>query len=481
MSAPLAPHATLRHPALVFLHTKTIHFVGVGGIGMSGIAEVLNNLGYDVSGSDLRSNATTKRLVELGVKVFRGHDPENVAGSHVVVRSSAVTDDNPEVIAARDAGIPVIPRAEMLAELMRMKHGVAVAGSHGKTTTTSLLAGIFADAGLDPTIVVGGKLNSVGTNAVLGRGEWIVAEADESDGSFLHLSPTINIVTNIDPEHMDHYGDVETLHDAFLKFINKVPFYGAAVLCLDHPAIQSLIPQVAKRYVTYGFSSQADFRAVDVQIGQGQNTFSVMRGEDFLGPVTLKLPGRHNILNALAATASAMEAGIPFPVVQQALGRFEGVQRRFTIRGDYPLVTVVDDYAHHPAEIQATLRAARESYGRRIVAIWQPHRYSRVRDLREEFARAFNDCALVIVMDVYRAGETPIEGLDGEALVRDLKHHGHKGAVYAGTHDDVLEVVRRQVRKGDVVITLGAGDVTALSHEIAEVVGAFAPPTLELE
>jgi len=465
----------------MFLHTKKIHFVGVGGIGMSGIAEVLKNLGYDVSGSDLNSSLVTQRLTELGVTVHSGHDGSNVEGAHVVVRSSAVRDDNPEVRTARDLGIPVIPRAEMLAELMRMKHGVAVGGSHGKTTTTSLLAGIFADAGMDPTVVVGGKLNSVGTNAVLGRGEWMVAEADESDGSFLLLSPTINIVTNIDAEHLDHYGTLEVLHEAFLKFINKVPFYGAAILCLDHPAIQSLLPRVTKRYVTYGFSSQADLRAVEVSVGQGANTFSVMRGETFLGPVTLKLPGRHNVLNALASIAASLEAGIPFPVIQQALGRFEGVQRRFTIRGDFPLITVVDDYAHHPAEIRATLGAARESYARRIVAIWQPHRFSRVRDLREDFARAFNDCALVIVMDVYRAGEQPIEGVDGESLVRDLRHHGHKGAVYAPSHADVLEVVRQQVRKGDVVITLGAGDVTVLSHQLADVVGGFAPPTLELE
>jgi UDP-N-acetylmuramate--alanine ligase len=309
----------------------------------------------------------------------------------------------------------------------------------------------------------------------------MVAEADESDGSFLLLSPTISIVTNIDAEHLDHYGDLETLHEAFLSFINKVPFYGAAILCLDHPAIQGLLPRVTKRYVTYGFSSQARFRAVDVSVGQGANRFSVMRGETFLGPITLKMPGRHNILNALAAVAASMEAGIPFPVIQQALGCFEGVQRRFTIRGDFPLITVVDDYAHHPAEIRATLGAARESYGRRIVAIWQPHRYTRVRDLREDFARAFNDCALVLVMDIYRAGEQPIEGLDAEALVRDLRRHGHQGAVHTPTHQAVLDVVRQQVRKGDVVITLGAGDVTELSHQVADVVGAFAPPTLELE
>ncbi len=471
----------MRHPAAMFLRTKRIHFVGVGGIGMSGIAEVLANLGYEVSGSDLRSSPTTERLAGLGVAVHQGHDPRWVEGAHVVVRSSAVGAENPEVAAARDLGIPVIPRAEMLAELMRMKHGIAVAGTHGKTTTTSLLAGIFDAAGLDPTIVVGGKLNSVGTNAVLGRGDWMVAEADESDGSFLHLSPTIEIVTNIDPEHLDHYGSVEALHDAFVAFVNKVPFYGAAVLCLDHPVIQTLIPRLSKRYITYGFSSQADFRAVDVRIGDGMSRFAVQKGDEFLGPIELKMPGRHNVLNALAAVASSMEAGIPFGVIQQALDRFEGVQRRFTIRGEHFGVIVVDDYAHHPAEIRATLGAAREAYGRRIVAIWQPHRYSRVRDLREEFCRAFNDCSLVLVMDVYAAGEQPIEGMDSGSMVRDLRHHGHKGVLHAPTHGAVLELVRRHVRKGDVVITLGAGDVTKLSHQVADAVGTFAPPTLELD
>ncbi len=465
----------------MFLRTRRIHLIGVGGIGMSGIAEVLCNLGYEVSGSDLKRSSVTDRLEGMGVTIFVGHEPEQVEGCHVVVRSSAVRPANPEVQRARDLGIPVIPRAEMLAELMRMKHGVAVAGTHGKTTTTSLLAGIFDEGGLDPTIVVGGKLNSVDTNAVLGRGEWMVAEADESDGSFLHLPPTIAIVTNIDPEHLDHYGTVDALHEAFVAFINKVPFYGAAVLCLDHPAIQALLPQVTKRYVTYGFTSQADFRATDVAIGDGCSTFGVLRGAEYLGPVSIQIPGRHNVLNSLAAIAASMEAGIPFPVIQRALGRFQGVQRRFTVRGLVQGVTVVDDYAHHPAEIQATLGAARESYGRRLLAIWQPHRFSRVRDLRAEFMRAFNDCALLLVMDVYAAGEEPIDGVDAGSLVRELRHHGHKSVVHAATAADVLRIVRAEARKGDVVITLGAGDVTQLSHDIVDALDGFAPPTLELD
>ena len=465
----------------MFLRTRRIHFVGIGGIGMSGIAEVLNNLGYEVSGSDIQEGATTLRLRELGVQVLIGHTADNVAGAHVVVRSSAVKADNQEVAAARDRGIPVIPRAEMLAELMRMKHGVAVAGSHGKTTTTSLLAAIFEEGGMDPTVVVGGKLNSVGTNAVLGRGEWMVAEADESDGSFLHLAPTLSIVTNIDPEHLDHYGTVEALHEAFLSFINKVPFFGAAILCLDHPAIQKLLPQVTKRYITYGFSAQAEFQAVEISVGDGQSKFDVIHRGEYLGRVEMNIPGRHNVLNALAAIASSMEAEIPFSLIQQALLRFAGVQRRFTIRGTVGAVTVVDDYAHHPAEIRATLSAARESYGRRILAIWQPHRYSRVHELREDFMRAFNDCSRVLVMDVYAAGESPIDGVDGESLARDLKHHGHKGARYTPDHASVLRAIAGEARKADLVITLGAGDVTVLSHDILDELASVSPPTLEFD
>jgi UDP-N-acetylmuramate--alanine ligase len=464
-----------------FLGTRQIHFVGIGGIGMSGIAEVLSNLDYRVSGSDLRESATTRRLQDMGVTVHIGHDPGHIEGAHVVVRSSAVGLSNPEVAAAIDRGVPVIPRAEMLAELMRMKHGVAVAGTHGKTTTTSLLAAIFAAGGLDPTVVVGGKLNSVGSNAVLGRGDWMVAEADESDGSFLQLSPTLSIVTNIDPEHLDHYGSIEALHEAFLTFVNKVPFYGATALCLDHPVIQKLLPAVTKRYITYGFTSQAELRAVDTVIEGTISRFSVMRGEDFLGPIALKMPGRHNILNALAATAVALEAGIPFNLVRQALERFEGVQRRFTLRGEVGGVTVIDDYAHHPAEIRATLAAARESYGRRVVAVWQPHRYSRTMDLRDEFMSAFNDCSMLLVMDVYAAGESAIEGLDAQGLTRELGHHGHKGAIACKDAASVLEVLSARVRKGDVVLTLGAGDITQISYELVALLLDASPPTLEFE
>jgi UDP-N-acetylmuramate--alanine ligase len=465
----------------LFLRTRRIHFVGIGGIGMSGIAELLHNLGYEVSGSDARESATTRRLRDLGVGVAITHDAAHSAGAHVVVRSSAVGLDNPEVAAAREAGIPVIPRAEMLAELMRMKHGVAVAGSHGKTTTTSLVSAVYHAAGLDPTIVVGGKLNSVGTNAVLGRGDWMVAEADESDGSFLHLCPTLAIVTNIDPEHLDHHGTYENLCEAFLQFINKVPFYGAAILCLDHEAIQRLLPRVSKRYITYGLSSQADFQASEIQIGDGASRFSVSRGAEFLGPVTLRVPGRHNVLNALAAIAAALEAGIPFPLIQHALERFEGVQRRFSVRGVTAGVTVVDDYAHHPAEIRATLLAAKENYGRRVVAVWQPHRYSRVRDLYEDFMRAFNDCAVLVVMDVYAAGEKPIAGIDGGTLARDLRRHGHKRVVHAADAGAALAFLRTELRKGDVVLTLGAGSVTELSFDIASALAEIAPPTLELD
>jgi UDP-N-acetylmuramate--alanine ligase len=464
----------------MFLRTRRIHFIGIGGIGMSGIAEVLNNLGYEVSGSDLRRSDVTQRLESLGVRVMTGHAGDNVIGAHVVVRSTAVRADNAEIRAARDHGIPVIRRAEMLAELMRMKLGVAVGGTHGKTTTPSLLAAVFAAGGLDPTIVVGGKLNSVGTNAVLGRGEWMLAEADESDGSFLMLSPILAIVTNIDPEHLDHYGSVEALEEAFVQFMNRVPFYGAAVLCIDHPRIQSLLPQVGKRYITYGLSSQADFRAVDISVSDGVSRFSVMRGDEFLGPVALRIPGRHNVLNALATIATGLEADIPFAVIRKALEGFEGVQRRFTIRGEIGGVTVVDDYAHHPAEIRATLAAARENYHRRIVAVWQPHRFSRVVDLRDDFMRAFNDADVVCVMDVYRAGEEPVEGIDAAALARDLRQHGHKGAQATPSPDDVRQMLHRTLRKGDIVLTLGAGDVTQLSTELIQVVLDASPPTLEL-
>ena len=452
----------------LFRRTRRVHFVGIGGIGMSGIAEVLLNLGYEVSGSDLRASSVTARLATMGAVIQQGHQPENVDGSHVVVTSTAVKPDNTEVIAAQEQGIPVIPRAEMLAELMRMKHGLAVAGSHGKTTTTSMLAHCLAAANLDPTVVVGGRLNSLGSNAKLGDGDYLVAEADESDGSFLKLSPTVAVVTNIDREHLDHYGDFEALTQAFLDFINKVPFYGAAVICLDHPVIQRIIPRVHKRYITYGLSSQAEVHAVDLHFSGGASEFTVMHHDRWLGKVELQMPGRHNVLNALAAVAASLEVDIPFKVIRRSLNEFDGVSRRFTVRGSEAGVTVIDDYGHHPVEIRATLQAAREGYGRRVISLFQPHRYSRVEDLRDDFMSAFNDTDWLVVTDIYAAGERPIEGITAESLYRGLRDHGHKNAVYLPERADIVEHLMEIVKKGDIVITLGAGDVNQVGDELLE-------------
>src|SRR5947209_12824991 len=380
---------------------------------MSGIAELLLNLGYRVSGSDLKESDITRRLASLGGSVVVGHSAENVAADvDVVVTSSAVKRGNPEVNAARDRGIPVIPRAEMLAELMRLKEGVAIAGSHGKTTTTSLIATVLAHAGLDPTAVVGGKLNALGSNAKLGKGALMVVEADESDGSFLRLSPTIAVITNVDPEHLDYYGTVDALQQAFVDFADKVPFYGLAVLCLDHPVVQHLIPRIGKRHTTYGVSPQADWRADDVRLAPFQAKFTVSHRGQAQGEVTLRMVGAHNVLNALACCAVAHELGIPFATTAEALGGFQGVQRRFTVRGEAHGITVVDDYGHHPAEIKATLAGARASFPhRRIVCAFQPHRYSRTRDLLGEFATAFNDADTVLLTEIYAAGEDPISGV----------------------------------------------------------------------
>jgi len=452
----------------LFRRTRRVHFVGIGGIGMSGIAEVLLNLGYEVSGSDLRETAVTDRLAEMGAVIRRGHRPGNVDGSHVVVTSTAVRADNTEVVAAQEQGIPVIPRAEMLAELMRMKHGLAVAGSHGKTTTTSMLAHCLAAANLDPTVVVGGRLNSLGSNAKLGDGDYLVAEADESDGSFLKLSPTVAVVTNIDREHMDHYGDFGALTEAFLNFINKVPFYGAAVICLDHPVIQRIIPNIHKRYITYGLSSQAEVHAVDLHFSGGASEFTVMHHDRWLGKVELQMPGRHNVLNALAAVAASLEVDIPFKVIRRSLNEFDGVSRRFTVRGSEAGVTVIDDYGHHPVEIRATLQAAREGFGRRVISVFQPHRYSRVGDLRDEFMSAFNDTDWLVVTDIYAAGERPVEGITAESLYRGLREHGHKNAVYLPNRADIVDHLVEIVKKGDIVITLGAGDVNQVGDDLLQ-------------
>ena len=445
-----------------------IHFVGIGGIGMSGIAEVLLTLGYGVSGTDLKESETTRRLVSLGATIKYGHDAAHLDLADVVVISSAVKPTNPEVVAARARGIPVIPRAEMLAELMRMKYGVAVAGSHGKTTTTSLVATVLHHAGLDPTAVIGGKLPLLsGSNARLGGGDYLVAEADESDGSFMKLSPTVAVVTNIDPEHLDHYGSLEVLKKTFVDFINKVPFYGLAVLCVDHEHVQSILPLVEKRHVTYGFTPLATFRAVDVAHDGLRTTFTAIARGKTLGRVELAMPGRHNVLNSLAVLAVADFLGVEFGVYQRALAGFSGVGRRFTVRGEAGGVMVVDDYGHHPAEIRATLAGARTGFkDRRIVAAFQPHRYTRTRDLLGDFARAFNEADLVAVCDIYAAGEEPIAGINSQRLVDEMRRSGHPGAHYVPRRADIAATLLPSLRDGDILITLGAGDVWMVGEEI---------------
>ncbi len=446
----------------------SIHFVGIGGIGMSGIAELLLNLGYRVSGSDLRRSDTTERLERLGAVVRTGHSASNVpADGHVVVVSSAVRPDNPEVLESHRRKIPVIPRAEMLAELMRMKYGIAIAGTHGKTTTTSMVATVLAAAGWDPTAVVGGKLNSLGSNAKLGQGEFLVAEADESDGSFLKLSPTVAVVTNIDPEHLDFYSGIGQIKETFLHFINKVPFYGFSVLCIDHPNVQELIPSVEKTFVTYGFSRSADYRAEEVVASGMTNRFAVFARGERLGEVFLRAPGRHNVSNALAAAATALELGIPFDQVRAGLSAYAGVGRRFQVKGEIDGVTVVDDYGHHPVEVRATLAAAREVWpDRRIVVGFQPHRYSRTRALFKEFLSAFQDADVLLVFDVYSAGEEPIEGATGEALCFAVREHGHRETRYLGKSAGAGEAVRATLRPGDIFLTMGAGDVWKLGESL---------------
>ncbi|MFN7146118.1 MAG: UDP-N-acetylmuramate--L-alanine ligase [Myxococcota bacterium] len=446
-----------------------VHFIGIGGSGMSGIAEVLANMGFSVSGSDMKESAVVQRLRGLGAKVFLGHDAANVAGVDVVVRSTAVHDDNPEVVAANAAKIPVIPRAEMLAELMRMKYGLAVAGTHGKTTTTSMLATCLHRSDLDPTVVIGGRLDALGSNARLGRGDYLVAEADESDGSFLLLDPTVAVITNIDPEHMEHWGTFDALVDGFATFANRVPFYGFSVVCLDHPVVQRMLPKLRRRVLTYGFGAQAEVRADRVRQSGRVTEFRVWRRDEILGDIRLGIPGRHNVLNALAAATVSLELDIPFAQVQEALHDFGGVDRRFSERADVGGVLIVDDYGHHPVEIQATLAAAAEGFeGRRIVAVFQPHRYTRVADLWEQFCGSFNAAAHVVVCPVYAAGEKPIEGVDAARIVKGLSDRGHRSVVGVDSLDAATEHLAGFVRPGDIVITLGAGDVNRVCGTLAE-------------
>ncbi|GAB4363787.1 MAG: UDP-N-acetylmuramate--L-alanine ligase [Deltaproteobacteria bacterium] len=443
-----------------------IHFVGIGGIGMSGIAELLLNLGYRISGSDRRPSDTTERLTGLGAEIRIGHAAEHLpADTHVVVVSSAVRGGNPEVEEAHRRKIPVIPRAEMLAELMRMKYGIAIAGTHGKTTTTSMVATVLAAAGWDPTAVVGGKLNSLGSNAKLGAGEFLVAEADESDGSFLRLSPTVAVVTNIDPEHLDYYSGIGQIKETFLHFINRVPFYGFAVLCIDHPNVQELIPALRKTYVTYGFSAQADYRATDLAAEGMVSRFRVVRRGETLGEAGVRAPGRHNVSNALAAVAVASELGIPFDRIREGLADYRGVQRRFQVKGEREGILVVDDYGHHPEEIRATLSAARTVWpGRRIVVGFQPHRYTRTHALFRDFLSAFHDADLLILFEVYPAGEEPIPDATGERLAEAIREHGHRAVHYAGPAGET-EIASR-LRPGDIFLTMGAGDVWKVGEHV---------------
>ena len=451
----------------MFKRYQQIHFVGIGGSGMSGIAEILLNLGYRVTGSDQKRNDAVERLAELGAKIFIGHQATNVEGAHVVVYSSAVSRDNVEVQIARQRQIPTIPRAEMLAELMRLKYGIAVAGTHGKTTTTSMVGAVLAEGHYDPTIVVGGRVTSLGSNARLGQGEYLVAEADESDGSFLKLAPTIAVVTTVDAEHLDHYGSLDAIRDAFVAFVNRVPFYGSAVLCLDQPNIQLLIPRIEKRIITYGVESGADLVGRRLRLAGMTSRFEVFQRGSALGELALQIPGRHNVLNALAAVGVGLDLEIPFPTIQKALAGFSGVQRRFQILGRARGVTVVDDYGHHPAEIQATLAAAKAGFDCRVVTVFQPHRYTRTLHLRQEFLTAFNLADVLIVMNIYGAGESAIPGVTAADLAEGIRSHGHRDVTYLGSdRTRIVGHLCEIARTGDLVVTLGAGDVSQLGPEL---------------
>jgi len=450
---------------------RKIHFVGAGGIGMCGLAELLANQGYAVSGSDLRESANTERLRGLGIAVTIGHAEENVGDADVVVYSSAVRADNPELRRADAAKIPVIGRAEMLAELMRLKDGIAVAGSHGKTTTTSLVAHVLDEAGLDPTAVVGGRVIRAGrapSTTRLGAGPLLVAEADESDGSFLRLAPVMAVVTNIDPEHLDHYGSYEALQEAFAAFCNRVPFWGAAILCLDHPGVQDLLPALKRRTITYGTHAQADWVASDFQRDSEGLSFAVTRGGEALGRARTRLPGRHNALNALATLAVAFELEVPFEAAAAALGTFLGIERRFEHKGEVGDVRVVDDYAHHPAEIEATLTAAREIHPGRLLVAFQPHRYSRTRDLWEDFTRCFNVADHLVVTEIYAAGEDKLPGIESQRLVEAIRDHGHRGVSFARDLEGALEQLVAEAQPGDLVLTLGAGSISGLGARLIE-------------
>jgi UDP-N-acetylmuramate--alanine ligase len=457
----------------VFERFRVIHFVGIGGIGMSGIAELLSNLGYEVTGSDLRESQTTKRLKSQRIKVYIGHKAENIDDAHVLVVSSAVPEDNPEIIEARKRSIPVIPRAEMLAELARLKYGILVAGAHGKTTTTSLISTILAHGGFDPTVVIGGRLKATGSNARLGLGKFLVAEADESDGSFLKLSPTISVVTNIDREHMDFFKTIDKLKEAFLSFINKVPFYGISIVCIENELVRGLLPFVQRRCITYGFAREAELRAVNIKKGFMSVSFEVMYKGEEIGEFILPAPGEHNVLNSLAAIGVALILGMDRLLIKDALRGFGGIQRRLEFKGEGRGIKVFDDYGHHPAEILATLRAVKEGLqtiqqSGRLFVLFQPHRYTRTRDLMDEFAGAFHYADSVVLLDIYPAGEKPITGINSSKLTEKMKKAGFSKVVYIKDRQEALEHIISKMNTGDICLTLGAGDVWKTGEEMIE-------------
>ena len=453
---------------------RGIHMIGIGGAGMSGIAEVLVNLGYEVSGSDIRESAVTQRLAGMGVAVAIGHRAENIEGVDVVVTSSAVTENNPEVQAAREARVPVVRRAEMLAELMRYRHGIAVAGTHGKTTTTSLIASIFAEAGQDPTFVIGGLLNSAGSNAQLGGSRILIAEADESDASFLHLQPMVSVVTNIEADHLETYGgDFSQLRHTFLEFLHNLPFYGIAVVCVDDPVIEGMLEEIGRTTLTYGFAPAADYRITEVVSQALKTEFTVSRPEREPITVSLNMPGMHNVLNATAAIAVACDEGLEDEAIREGLQRFQGVGRRFQILGDIPLAdgqaVLVDDYGHHPTELRATMAAARQAWPeRRLVVVFQPHRYSRTRDLYDDFVSVLSAADVVLLLDVYSAGETPVPGADSRSLARGIRQRGLLDPIYVGAIEDVPSVLAGLLEDGDVLLTQGAGNVSSLAQSLSK-------------
>ncbi|HNQ85672.1 MAG TPA: UDP-N-acetylmuramate--L-alanine ligase [Deltaproteobacteria bacterium] len=456
----------------MFRGITRIHFVGIGGIGMSGIAELLLNLGFTISGSDVADSDTVQRLRSLGAVIHIGHRPENIGDAQVVVYSSAVKLDNPECAAARARTLPVIPRAEMLAELMRMKFSIAIAGTHGKTTTTSMLATILAMAGKDPTAVIGGRLDMFGSNARLGEGELLVAEADESDRSFLKLTPIVAVVTNIEEEHMDCYRDIDDIRDTYVQFLNKVPFFGFDMVCLDDANIQYILPLLERKVITYGSHTQAIYRYTEPRFSGLQTSFTAHRKGSVLGEISLGVPGKHNCLNALAAMGTALELGIDFEVIRRGLDEFKGVQRRCHVRGEKRGITVMDDYGHHPTEIRMTLSAIKNGFPkRRVIAVFQPHRYTRTRDLFDDFVNSFYDAGRLYVTEIYPASEQPIEGVSGRRLFEEIKNHGYRDAFFVEDKDDIPGTLQKVLKKGDLVVFLGAGDVWRQGLRILERLG----------